>query len=178
MALFWRLALHGWSFFIGVGFFFGVILCLSYVTVACKHAISGPETTTKREVAKISADPQKGAAWDQRPANALRREWSRFLKGKPPPNLSFSIAKAFSQNRGNVDKSLWWQWRLYEALYEKINEAYFREASGIKTVSQAYRAAIEELTKTGQQLEPLEPDRVVEKILEMRPELRKAKAES
>jgi hypothetical protein len=115
----------------------------------------------------------------QRPPTPLQRECYRFLKVKPPPHLSLATAIEFAQNRGNVDPTLWWQWQLYEGLYDEINEEYAREVAGIKKVSlPVYRSAIDELKKTGQTLETLQPEIIVEKILEQRPALRRAESGS
>jgi hypothetical protein len=276
LVLFWLMAWNGWSLLSGFGFFIGTIICLSYVSLAFKHAVSEPErtdaeklfddhigwlterwteiqrkweageppgvaawffdnvtgaqlaklktagialkdnratkgqasdliglfepteiehddllkffkkppaklnqTTARYEVAKILADPQKVESWEERPATALQRECYRFLKIKPPRNLSRTAAIEFMRNHSNVDNELWREGEIYEYLYDEIDNEDFREDHEIKKVSlQVYRSAIEELQKAGKKLEDLEADIVIEKILEMKPDLRKAEAGS
>lgn len=111
----------------------------------------------------------------------MQKEFYRFFNLKVPEGLTHNDALRFISGHearlGDHGEEQMEEWEAYENIYDEITDPDFREDYEIKKISlSVYRAAIEELRKEGKKLPELadDVDVVVEKITEMKPELRKA----
>lgn len=154
----------------------GAVEILQFFKVSIK-GIS--ETRARDEVAKIFADPNKVKAWKTRPATQMQKEFFRFFNQKLPKGLTSETASEYIRDyemEHEDDEDILDEWYNYEAIYEDIDDPETRKEYEIKKVSlSVYRKAIDILRSEGKSLTELSSDydRIIEKIVEIKPEIRK-----
>lgn len=158
------------------------------------------QTKARYEVNKLLSNPENANTWEQRPANTLQKEFYRFFSLKTPAGLTFSEAKTFidefeRDNDGDFEyhlediktdeqiesfkrnQLLLEDWRNFEEIVLEFEDSEFRDSYEIKkpTIS-LMRKAIAELKKENVTMEDASSDieLVVEKLLQIKPELSKA----
>jgi len=158
------------------------------------------QTKARYEVNKLLSNPENVTTWEQRPANTLQKEFYRFFSLKAPAGLTFSEAKTFIDEferdyDGDFEyhledlktdeqieffkrnQLLLEDWRNFEEIVLEFEDSEFRDSYEIKkpTIS-LMRKAIAELKKENVTMEDASSDieLVVEKLLQIKPELSKA----
>ena len=135
------------------------------------------QTMARAEAAKLRADPAKTAAWAQRPAEPLQKEFYRFFGLKVPSGLNISDAATFiASHQKSLDDRQRDDWEAYESIVDDLSDKETCEAYNIKKPSPAtLRMAIEALRKVGRSLPDLSGDLdvVAEKLIELKPELQR-----
>lgn len=133
------------------------------------------QTTARAEVSKLRSDPEKAAAWAQRPAGPMQKEFYRFFGLKVPTGLTSAAADEFI---GTHQKALESQqlddWGSYQSIFDALSDKETCEDYNIKKPSVAtVRTAIDALRQSGKSLSDLEDDfeAVVQKLIELKPEL-------
>ncbi|ARO87959.1 hypothetical protein EBAPG3_009370 [Nitrosospira lacus] len=133
------------------------------------------QTTARAEVAKLQADPEKAAAWDQRPAEAIQKEFYKFFGVKVPRGLThIAAADYIGKHQQTLDSQQLDDWSSYRSILGDLLDKDTRDCYYIKKPSVAtIRAAIEALRQSGMSLSDLEGDLeiVTQKLIELQPEL-------
>ena len=133
------------------------------------------QTTARAEVVKLQADPEKAAAWDQRPADPIQKEFYRFFGVKVPRGLTYIAADDYiGKYQQTLDSQQLDDWSSYQSILEDLLDKDTRDSYDIKKPSIAtVRAAIEALRQSGMSLSDLEGDLeiVTQKLIELQPEL-------
>lgn len=135
------------------------------------------QTTARAEVATLQADPENAAAWNQRPADPVQKEFYRFFGVKVPGGLTYSAADEYiAKYQETLDTHQLDDWDSYESILDELMDKDTRDSYDIKKPSvAAIRAAIEALRQSGMSLSDLEDDLeiVTQKLIELQPELEK-----
>jgi hypothetical protein len=142
------------------------------------------QTRGRDEASKLMADPAKQEAWKNRPADAMQKEWMKLLGITIPRGLTHEQATALVAKReeelGEKDEkaldALNAQWAAYENTLEELKDPDTREVLGLKRVTFAVvRDAVDALHTEGKSWDDIygDSDAVAEKILVMRPDLRR-----
>lgn len=161
-----------------IGLFFPAEECDKEMLRFFKIPIKGfNQTTASAEVAKLQADPEKAAAWDQRPAEAIQKEFYRFFGVKVPSRQTYlAAAEYISKHQQTLDSQKLDDWNAYEFILEELLDKATRDSFDIKKPSVAtIRTAIDALRQSGMSLSDLEDDLeiVTQKLIELQPELEK-----
>ena len=138
------------------------------------------KSKAKYEVLQLFNDPVKKETWKKRPAYPMQKEFYKFFGLKVPKALNYEEASKFitkykmeilEQNESIID-----EWNAYEEVYDMINHIDIREDYELKKISLSlYRSAIDQLKNEGYSLQNLsdEPEIVVDKIIEIKPDIQK-----
>lgn len=133
------------------------------------------KTTARAEVVKLQADPERAAAWDQRPAEAIQKEFYKFFGVKVPRGLTYSAADIYiGKHQLTLDSQQLSNWSSYQSILNELLDKDTRDSYYIKKPSVAtIRAAIAALRQSGVSLSKLEGDLeiVAQKLIELQPEL-------
>lgn len=138
------------------------------------------QSHARHEVGSLLADPERRNAWVNRPATAIQLEFYRFVGERPPKGITHMEAASFQSKYISAlpdDDNLLDEWESYESIWDELNDRDMREYYEIKSVSLSLlRDAVGELRKEGKTLSELASsvDVVVDKIVELKPEIRKA----
>ena len=139
------------------------------------------QSKARYEVSNLLNDPENQERWRNRPASAMQKEFYKFFGLKVPQGLTYETASndisEYRKNLGEEDEAKMDEWDAYEDIYDEINDPDFREDYDLKKISiSLYRLAIDQLKKEGKTLTELsdDPDMVVDKLLEIKPEIQKA----
>lgn len=146
--------------------FFGIVL-------------KGPlrnQTRARHEIAIVQADPEKQRAWLTRPADALQREFYRFIGAKPPAGLTFEQAEAkMGDAQATLTEAQRDEWSMLENLVEEFEDRELRSDLEIRKPSPAdIRAAMQALKSEG--MEADDPYTIAEKLLVIKPALKRSGA--
>ncbi|MBN1970364.1 MAG: hypothetical protein JW870_13430 [Candidatus Delongbacteria bacterium] len=132
------------------------------------------------EIEKLFSLKDNFDSWKNREASPMQKEFYRFFDLKVPKGLTHVEAsnyiREYSSKISEEDESKFNEWDEYESIYDDIDDPDFREAYEIKKVSLSlYRSAIIELKKEGYSLSNLNDDIdiVIQKIIELKPEIQK-----
>lgn len=138
------------------------------------------QSKARHEVSKLLQDPEKMDRWRNRPASSMQKEFYRFFGIKVPQGLTHEMASKFineyREKLGEEGETRINEWAAFEDIYEEINDPDFRDDHGLKSISiSLYRSAIDELKSEGKTLTELadDPEIVIEKIIEIKPEIQK-----
>jgi len=139
------------------------------------------QSKARYEVSKLLNDPDNLESWRNRSASAMQKEFYRFFGFKVPQGVTHETASKdineYRKNLGEEDEAKMDEWDAYEDIYDEINDPDFREDYDLKKISiSLYRSAVDQLKKEGRTLTELsdDPDAVVDKLLEIKPEIQKA----
>jgi hypothetical protein len=132
------------------------------------------------EIARIFANPEKRKIWQERPITSKEKEFYRFFNIREPAGTTHAEASCFiddyQDKLADDNEERLNEWDTYENIYEEINDPDIRKDYKIRKISfSAYRDAIERLKKEGKKISDLEYDIdiVIDKIIEMNPQLKK-----
>lgn len=138
------------------------------------------QTLGRYRVKALLSDPEKKAAWENRVADAMQKEFMRFVGIQVPKGLTYDAAVA-AQNaymsehaKDDAAQTKLDEWNDFESIVEELWDADSREIYEIKKPSlPAIRAAVDGLIAEGKKLSELsdEIDLVTDKLLSMKPEL-------
>jgi hypothetical protein len=138
------------------------------------------KSRAKYEVVKLFNDPVKKETWKKRPAHPMQKEFYKFFGLKVPKALNYEEASKFIMKYKmeiiEQDESILDEWVAYEEVYDIINHIDIREDYELKKISPSlYRLAIDQLKNEGYILQNLsdEPEIVIDKIIEIKPDLQK-----
>lgn len=139
--------------------------------------LKGPllnQTRARHEVAKLDSDPEKQRAWLARPASAMQKEFYRFIGEKPPAGLTCEQADArMSDAQETMTEAQQDEWSTLENLIEEFEDRELRSDLEIRKPSPAdIRAAMGALKAAGGAFD--DPFEIAEKLLEIKPALRRA----
>lgn len=159
-----------------IGLFFPAEECDKEMLKFFKVPIKGlNQTTARAEVAKLQADPEKAAAWDQRPADSVQKEFYRFFGIKVPSRLTYLAATEYiSKHQQTLDSPQLDDWDSYESILDELMDKDTRDSYDIKKPSvTTIRAAIKALRQSGIPMSDLENDLeiVTQKLIELQSEL-------
>lgn len=147
------------------------------------------QTVARIKVAALMSDEENAAAWENRPATPMQREFYRFFSLKAPPKLTAALASEFIRTySSSLEDEIYddedsphdyppdlQRWEIFEELWDELgNSPYVLEEWDMKRPSlAAFRSAIHELEASGTNLLELEADTetVADKLLEMNPNL-------
>jgi len=134
------------------------------------------QTLARIKVAEILSDPGNREKWDKRPPAPARRELIRWLGERVPKGMTHVEAEELIRKRfDGMPESEREDFEQLENILDELNDLEFRADMGIKKPSmKAIHEAIEALQKDGDALRDLDEIQVVDKLLEMQPDLEKA----
>ena len=139
------------------------------------------QSKAKHEVSKLLQDPEKLESWKNRPAFAMQKEFYRFFGLKMPQGLTHEMASKdineFRLKLGAEDETRMEEWDTFENIYDEINDPDFRENYDLKSIGiSLYRSAIDQLKNEGKTMTELSDDLdiVIDKLIEIKPEIQKA----
>lgn len=124
------------------------------------------QTTGRHQVAQLLSDPALSEQWASRPATPYQREFIRFAGERVPAGLTLKdgnaiisrLEQALSPRKAAI-------WSLVEDLWRQVEDEGFREDYGRRRPGiRAVRAAVEALAATGQDLDCLSLDDVLDSI--------------
>ena len=134
-------------------------------------------TTARAAVVDLLANPAKEAAWKQRPADAIQKEFFKFFGLKAPSRLTYLGAdELISKHRKTLNDLQLDEWSSYECILDDLSDKENCENYGIKKPSIAtVRFAIDALRQSGMTLASLEGDIdiIAKKLIELKPELKR-----
>jgi hypothetical protein len=138
------------------------------------------QSRARHEIGQIFSDPANVTRWEDRPASPMEKEFYRFVGEKPQKNLTHKEAVAFRSeyltNHPDGER-LGDEWDLFESIWDDLDDQDFREDYDIKKVSLSlHREAVSQLREAGATMDELidDMDIVVNKILELKPDLRRS----
>lgn len=131
------------------------------------HQKRPSETYVDHHVSMIMADPENKAKWENRPADAIQKEFFRFSKHTARKEVSHKEANKLIKQLCRQDKQLADDWHYYEMILSDALELDFREIHGIRKPSIAsLRKAIDNLRQQGLTLSQIyENDKELAKAL-------------
>lgn len=125
------------------------------------------------EIDRIMSDPEKARQWNNRPANAIQKEYYRYFGITAPKGLTATEAEATIASHELSDDQ-WDDWDAYSDLIEELQDKDFREDYELKKPSiPVIRQAIERHTKEGIKITELSADDLVDTLFDIKPDLRK-----
>ena len=139
------------------------------------------QSKARYEVNKLLQDPEKSEKWRNRPATVMQKEFYKFFGLKVPQGLTHEIAKKdineYREKLNDEDETSMDEWDAFEDIYDEINDPDFRDDYELKSINiSLYRLAIANLQNEGKTLKELsdDVDIVIDKIMEIKPEIKKA----
>jgi hypothetical protein len=133
------------------------------------------EARARHAVAKLLADPANAHAWEERPADAMQREFLRFFDMKIPAKVTHKQATTLiSEIREQKTDAELDEWNDFESVCDELSDPETLRDYGLKRPSLAViRDAVKALRKSDAPEDASDPLAVSEKIIEMKPELQR-----
>ena len=134
------------------------------------------QTKALHEVATIFADEANQRAWEDRPIDSRQREFFRFFGAKVRAGMGHKEAAALAdeiyREASDAEDARADHWDVYEQVLDDLEDPEFREDYGLKKPSaSAIRKAVDGLVGGGMTWDEIDSDLVVERLVEMNPEL-------
>lgn len=137
------------------------------------------QTRARHEVALIFQSEENQRLWEVRPTSSRQKEFFRFFKIKPQAGLTKVeadklIKTTLLELQAASDVRVE-HWRIYEDLLDEFDDPEFRDGYDLKKPSYAQiREAVDALLKNNHTWVELDnADIVVERLIEMKPDLEK-----
>jgi len=139
------------------------------------------QSKARHEVSRLLADAANVQAWEARPPDTMQREFFRFFglklaKDTTQRQATVQIAE-YREKLGETDAGKLDEWESFTEIVAELDDPETRESYDLKKVPlPTLRAALEALQTEGHTIFEVasDIDLLVEKVLEMKPELQRA----
>lgn len=126
------------------------------------------------EIDRLMSDPEKASRWINRPATPIQKEYYRYFGIPITKGLTASEAEDIIASQELTEEQDE-EWDAYAEIIDELQDKDFREDYDLKKPSiPVIRQAVQRHTSQGATILELSPDDLVDTILDIKPELRKA----